>query len=145
MRTLVLLASPLLALGFAPAHAEEAHETKPYTLAAVVVTASAGGESVGGTEFAAPGFAPLRVTVADATGTDVSLTVGQDLKGSVPGNISPTEGDPFAVGCGVVDLRSSAVAFDPSKPVSVFVETASVDCPEGIGTTGTVSLFVQQP
>lgn len=143
MRRLLLAATAALALGAIPAHAEDPFETQPYTLSAVIVSGSIAGENIGGAQFGAPGFTPLRVVANDLTGTAVGLAVGQDLTGAVPGNIDPAEGDSYASGCGEVDLTTSAVAFDPSKPITVFVQTIDPACLEAVATTGTVDLFVQ--
>lgn len=144
MKKALFAGAAMIGLAVAPAHADEAYDTQPYTLSAIVVSGSVAGENIGGTSFAAPGLIPLTVTANDASGTAVGLTVGQDLAGTVPGNIDPAEGDSYASGCGSVDLTTSAVDFDPSKEITVFVATVDPGCAGGIGTTGTVDLFVAQ-
>lgn len=145
MRKLILAGIASLGLVVAPAHADDAElETKTYDLSAMGFTLS-GAVNVGGTIFAIPGLPVTRVTGADATGTPILLQAAQDPDGD---GFSGGAGEASALGCGEVDLTSSEVPFDPSLEIAVFVSTVGYDlnalelaCPDGIATTGTVTLY----
>lgn len=128
--SLVVAASPSTA-------ADQIHETRNYTLANGLAMASTAGANVGGVFFSAPRKTISRVSAADQTGTPVRLRVAQDVNNNFQYGDT---GEPVAVGCGVVNLGSSAVAFDPNKTIAVFVSIGFVGC-TAAGTTGSISLY----
>lgn len=122
-----------------PAHsAEQLYDTQTYDFSSVGLSLT-GGANIGGVRFGAPGFTPTRVVVRDELGLPVSLIVGQDFNGN---SLVGETGEPRAVGCGTVDMSTTKVAWDPSKDISVFVQTAAAACVGAVGTTGQVDLYV---
>ncbi|MFP5224825.1 MAG: hypothetical protein ACLGH3_04620 [Actinomycetota bacterium] len=142
-----ILAAAVLALAIGssvPAQsAETLWDTQVYESSSLFLSLT-GGTNIGGVRFAGPGFVPTKVVVRDTLQGNVSLVAGQDFNGNnIVGEASA--GEPRAVGCGTIDMTKSAVAWDVSKDISVFVQTAAVACPGQVGTSGEVDLYVDVP
>lgn len=148
MRKILLAGVASLGLMIAPAHADEAYDSGKYdvTVGNPGFGLTYGGlcpdVCIGGYIFGAPGLMPTAVTVNDVSGTDIGVTVGQD--GPDAGITAGDAANEASIsGCGgTIDLTASTVPFDPALPVSVFVDAISLDC-DGVGTNGTIDLFVQ--
>lgn len=144
MRKILLAGAASLGLMVAPAHAETLYESGRYDATignpvASLTINTCPDLCFGGFTFAAPGLPMSRVVVTDTSGTPIGVVVAQDFNGNVR---SGEPGEPRVAGCGgALDLSTSTVAFDPSKPVAVFVHAVNPAC-AGIGTSGTIDLYV---
>lgn len=130
-----LCTAMFLAAGPASAHSV----TGTYTLAStpgVSFQTSVAGANLGGVRFEANGEQPVRVDIADASNGPVSFTVCQDFNGQLCGEA----GEPVVAGCGkTVDLSPSAVAFNVTIDLLVFVRITSQGC-TGPATSGSITV-----
>ena len=129
---------------------EELYDTGTYD---VTVGVRVGGTSfgytdpdnrIGGALFEAPGLKPVRVVVNDAGKYPVGISAAQDFNNN---GIAGQTGEPNVLGCGgSLSLASSAVPFDPNRPVWVFVRAIDTQCgATNLATSGSVELYVEVP
>lgn len=135
MRPALALAGALLVL--LPTVAAGHAVTANYVLAHGAFMVRLGTANVGGASFA-PGEAPTRVALADATGTAAPFFACQDADGD--GGCGLSAADPAWIGCGASDLGGALPAFRADLELSVFVGAVALACPGGLGTRGVMTV-----